>query len=175
MLEADLVFFVGSHTGSQVTHSWTVPPIGTPAIQLDVNAEELGKTYPTQATLHGDAKTALRQLIEAADGSTAASRSEWGSRAQQLVQEYREKYAPLQDSAQEPIRPERICRELTQHMPSDTILVADTGHAGMWAGGMIDLNKPGQDFIRGGGVVGVGAVGGTGGEAGGAGAAGGAV
>ena len=33
--EADLVFFIGSHTGGQVTHEWRIPPQGTPIVQLD--------------------------------------------------------------------------------------------------------------------------------------------
>ena len=34
------------------------------------------------------------------------------------------------------IRPERICRELTQLMPPDTLLVSEIGHSGMWTGGI---------------------------------------
>ena len=34
--EADLVFFIGSHTGGQVTTGWKVPALGTPVIQLDI-------------------------------------------------------------------------------------------------------------------------------------------
>ena len=33
-------------------------------------------------------------------------------------------------------------------LPSDTLLVSDTGHAGIWTGTMIDLNHAGQDYIR---------------------------
>ena len=40
--EADLVFFIGSHTGGQVTNGYSIPPQGTPVIQLDINPEELG-------------------------------------------------------------------------------------------------------------------------------------
>ena len=43
--EADLVFFVGSHTGSQVTHSWRFPQQGTTVIQLDIDPTELGRNY----------------------------------------------------------------------------------------------------------------------------------
>ena len=39
--EADLVFFIASHTGGQVTHDWCIPPMGTPVIQLDINPAEL--------------------------------------------------------------------------------------------------------------------------------------
>ena len=36
---ADLVFFIGSHSGGQVTNGWQIPKLGTPTIQLDINPE----------------------------------------------------------------------------------------------------------------------------------------
>ena len=30
------MFFIGSHTGGQVTNNWMFPPIGTRVIQLDI-------------------------------------------------------------------------------------------------------------------------------------------
>src|SRR5262249_3812311 len=53
-----------------------------------------------------------------------------------------------------PIRPERICAELTRHVPDDAIVVADTGHAGMWMGGFYDLRTPKQSYIRSAGHLG---------------------
>jgi acetolactate synthase-1/2/3 large subunit len=156
VLEADLVFFVGSHTGSQVTHSWQVPPLGTPVIQLDINPEELGRHYPNDVSLLGDAKVALRQLIDASDASTAAKRGQWLARAKNLACQWRDEFAPLMNSDAVPIRPERICRELTELMPEDTLLVSETGHSGMWTGGMIDLTRPGQGYIRAAGSLGWG-------------------
>ncbi|MBO0748428.1 MAG: thiamine pyrophosphate-binding protein, partial [Acidimicrobiaceae bacterium] len=46
LLEADLVFFVGSKAGSQVTFNWQVPPVGTQVIQLDIEPAEIGRHYP---------------------------------------------------------------------------------------------------------------------------------
>ena len=85
--EADLVFFVGSHAGGQVTTNWQVPRPGVAAIQLDIDPEEIGRNYPLQAALLGDAKVTLQKLI-AAVGSPR-SRGEWLGRAQSLVREYR--------------------------------------------------------------------------------------
>ncbi len=53
LCEADLVFFIGSHTGGQVTNNYVIPPQGTPVIQLDINAEEIGRNYPIQVGLMG--------------------------------------------------------------------------------------------------------------------------
>ena len=44
--EADLVFFIGSHAGGQVTHNWKIPAEGTKVIQLDIDPLELGRNYP---------------------------------------------------------------------------------------------------------------------------------
>jgi acetolactate synthase-1/2/3 large subunit len=155
-LEADLVLFVGSHTGSQLTFDWQVPPPETPVIQLDVDPEELGRHYPNRVSLLGDAKTVLGQLIDASDASTAALRQQWVKRAQTMVSQWREEFAPLMNSDAVPIRPERLCKELGELMPPDTLLVSETGHSGMWTGGMIDLNEPGQGFIRAAGSLGWG-------------------
>jgi acetolactate synthase-1/2/3 large subunit len=46
------------------------------------------------------------------------------------------------------MRPERMCHELSKHLPDDAIVVVDTGHAGMWMGGMYDLKSPTQSYMR---------------------------
>jgi acetolactate synthase-1/2/3 large subunit len=46
------------------------------------------------------------------------------------------------------MRPERVCREITEALPENGVVVCDTGHSGIWAGTMIDFTKPGQRLIR---------------------------
>ena len=144
--EADLVLFVGSHTGSQVTNDWEIPPVGTPVIQIDIDPSELGRSYPTRAALQGDAKVTLRRLIEALE--PMGPRPQWGDRVRQLVGEWRAEAEPLLNSDASPIRPERICKELTEYLPSDALVVSDTGHSGIWTGTMLDLRSPEQSYIR---------------------------
>jgi acetolactate synthase-1/2/3 large subunit len=144
--EADLVFFVGSHTGGQVTHNWQIPRPDTPVIQLDIDPEELGRNYPNQVSLLGDAKVSLQRLIEAA--RPGARRDEWLGRVQTLVREWRQEVAPLASSDAVPMRPERICAEISEFLPPDAVIVADTGHAGIWTGAMIQLKHATQRFIR---------------------------
>ena len=59
--EADLVFFVGCSAGDQVTKNWTLPPVGSPVIQLDIDPAEIGRNYPGTIGILGDARTALRR------------------------------------------------------------------------------------------------------------------
>ena len=118
--EADLVVYIGSHTGSQVTNEWTVPAPGTPVVQIDIDASELGRSYPAEATLQGDARSSMRKLMEVME--PMGTRAEWVGRAQELVREWREEVAPLANSDSVPIRPERLCKELTDYLPSDCLL-----------------------------------------------------
>ena len=156
VLAADLVFFVGSHTGSQVTAKWQVPRPGTTVLQLDIQPEELGRHYPNHISLWGDAKLGLRDLLEVSDASTASLRRNWVDQVQALARTWRAEVAPQMESDAVPIRPERLCRELSRHLPADTLVVSDTGHAGMWTGAMLDLNRPGQGYIRAAGSLGWG-------------------
>jgi acetolactate synthase-1/2/3 large subunit len=160
LLEADLVLFVGSKTGNQVTLKWQVPPLSTKVIQLDIDANEIGRHYPDTLGVLGDAKLGLAELASAlapADSNTGAGdRADWARRAADLVRSWRAQWAEPMASDQVPIRPERLCAELTAHLPDDALLVSDTGHSGMWTGGMVDLRHPGQGYIRAAGSLGWG-------------------
>ncbi|MFC2021224.1 thiamine pyrophosphate-binding protein [Chloroflexota bacterium] len=150
--EADLVLFIGSHTGSQVTLDWQVPPTGTPVIQIDIDPLELGRHYPTMVSLLGDARVTVRRLIEAVEPVQSAT--EWLQRVHQLVDEWRREVTPMRNSDTSPIRPERICKELTELLPSDALLVSDTGHSGIWTGTMLELKQSGQSYIPAAGSLG---------------------
>ena len=136
---ADLVCFIGSETGGMTTHFWAVPKIGTPAIQIDIEPEALGRNYPLQASVLGDAKAVLAAMLASADKSSAAKRAAWVKEIATLRGDWYAKYKNDLESDAVPIHPARICGELTKHVPDDAIVVVDTGHAGMWMGGMYDL------------------------------------
>jgi acetolactate synthase-1/2/3 large subunit len=156
LAEADLVFFVGSHTGGQVTNNWMFPPAGTTVIQLDIDPEELGRNYPNVVSILGDAKVSLRRMIDAAPPKPSESRASWVKRVQQIVAEWRAENAPMRNSDAAPIRPERVCKEISDALPPDGIVVSDTGHAGIWTARMIELKHPGQRYFRTAGSLGWG-------------------
>jgi len=151
---ADLVCFVGTETGGMTTHFWAAPRIGTPAIQIDIDPEAIGRNYPVLAGLNGDAKVTLAAMLAAADRSSAGKRKAWVEEAQGMCRQWSAKYRSALASDAVPIRPERICAELSRHVPDDGIVVVDTGHAGMWMGGMYDLTSPRQSYMRSAGHLG---------------------
>ncbi len=146
--EADLVCYVGSATGGMTTHFWQVPPIGKPVIQIDIDPTVLGRNYPLQAAVLGDAKATMGRMLEHADKSSASRRQSWIKQAAGIVKDWQTEYSNLLSSEAMPIRPERICHELSKNLPNDAVVVVDTGHAGMWMGGMFDIRSPEQSFMR---------------------------
>jgi acetolactate synthase-1/2/3 large subunit len=152
--EADTVCFVGTEAGSMTTHFWAVPKVGVAAVQIDIEPQALGRNYPLKAAVMGDAKVALARMLAHANADTSGRRKAWIERAGAICGEWREKYRAALESDAVPIRPERICAELTRHTPDNAIVVVDTGHAGMWMGGMFDLRAPSQSFMRSAGHLG---------------------
>jgi acetolactate synthase-1/2/3 large subunit len=88
------------------------------------------------------------------DKTTAARRQKWIEQVKTLKMEWAAKYQPLLTSDAVPMNPARICGDLTKLMPDDAIVVVDTGHAGMWMGGLYDLRTPQQSYMRSAGHLG---------------------
>jgi acetolactate synthase-1/2/3 large subunit len=145
--ESDLIFFIGSHTGSQITNNWRLPRKGTTIIQLDINPAELGRSFPIQIGLMGDVKATLTKILNNISQKKEIH-TDWIKRIQNLVNEWKNEVAPLLKSDTIPIRPERLSNELTKSLPNDAILVSDTGHSGIWTGTMMDLKHEEQSYIR---------------------------
>jgi acetolactate synthase-1/2/3 large subunit len=149
---ADMVLFVGCDTGDQVTLNWTVPPIDTKIVQIEADPLEIGRSYPNTTGILGDPKASLARLIEivgrpARDGSYAEE-------AARIVADWRAGMAALIEKNTAPIAVERLCAEVTRALPSDGVLVADTGYSGIWTGTMIELNGARQTYLRAAGSLG---------------------
>ena len=151
--QADLVCFIGSTTGSMTTHFWQVPPSEVTAIQIDIDPEVTGRNYPLRVAINADARVALAAILEGA-GPTRASREEWLATGRVEVAAWRREHLAQLESDAVPIRPERVCSELTALVPDDACVVVDTGHAGMWMGGMFDTRTPDQRYLRSAGHLG---------------------
>jgi acetolactate synthase-1/2/3 large subunit len=147
---ADLACFIGTSAGGMTTHAWAVPKIGVPAVQIDIEPETIGRNYPLKAGVLGDAKVCLSMMLQ----SSKPRKTRWSEEVRKICDEWRQKYKAALGSDAVPIRPERICAELSKHVPDDAIVLSDTGHAGMWMGGMYDTRTLSQSFLRSAGHLG---------------------
>ena len=144
---ADLIVFVGSQAGGQVTHFWQLPAAGTPIVQIDINRLMIGRNYPNTLPVVADAKLALAGLLALAP-KTPPARSAWLAQLQAFKDAWRKQADAYSTGNRNPMRPEEIAAELTAALPQDGILVSDTGHSGMWTAQMVEFRHPDQRYIR---------------------------
>ena len=158
MRQADVVLAVGTAFGEADCSSWkpehTFDIPRTQLVQIDIDPVEVGKIYPVEVGLVADAKTALRQLIEALRGHTPSAdevqrrvdgldrrRSSWD---QEIA-------ATKRDNGQ-PIHPARLLAEIAAVAPRDAIYVTDVGWNKNGAGQQLATYGPGQ-FLTSGGLA----------------------
>ncbi|MGB2887719.1 MAG: thiamine pyrophosphate-binding protein [Candidatus Acidiferrales bacterium] len=154
LARADIVLFVGSQTGGQVTHSWRFPSPQARVIQIGIDPSDLGRNYPNAVSLLGDVKVALRALLGESAQDKSEQRDSWISEVKLEVNEWRTSVQPLRNSDAVPMRPERLLKELSDWLPDDAIVACDTGHAGMWAAQQLWMDSKRWEFIRAAGSLG---------------------
>ena len=129
--EADLVFFIGTRTGSTTTAGWTLPDrSNAPAsVHLDVSSKEIGNTYPASATLQGDAKVTLKDVLAAIETPARMKTAAKGrlARLDEQKRTYFNKIALDARSDAQPIKPQRLVATMRDLLDDETIIVADPG------------------------------------------------
>lgn len=151
MREADVVLSVGCRFSSWMWDGHVPATPGPPQqelIQVDRDADMIGRMIPVSVPIAGDAKVVLRQLLEAVEGRTAAAPadSEW---VRGLVEEYREHRAKLDALAAqelEPMHPATLARELGEWLPEDALVVYDGGHTTFWSNEFTPATEPRTRF-----------------------------
>ncbi|MHB1318924.1 MAG: thiamine pyrophosphate-binding protein, partial [Anaerolineae bacterium] len=98
-------------------------------IQVDIDATEIGKNYPVDIALLGDAPTLLRDLVDAAADMDlrGPDRDLEGLRAET---EYFCESAMRADDV--PIKPQRAMAEIREALPDDALVFTDIGNSLTW-------------------------------------------
>jgi acetolactate synthase-1/2/3 large subunit len=149
--DADLVIFAGSNTSDHTTANYTMPRPGTPIVQIDQDPIEIGRNYAGTIGILADVGAGMEALAAAC---APGQHGDWLGHSQKYVDEWRAQVETARSSEQVPLRPERVCGELTEVLPRDAILVADTGYAALWTGTLVYLRHPTQQYVRAAGSLG---------------------
>lgn len=149
--EADLVLVVGAQLSDQNTHAWRIPTARQAVVQIDADPGEAGRNYPHALPVLADPRLGLEALAPLLAGH--AGDEAFARRAALAMEAWRREAAPLRASDATPIKVERLCAEITQALPDDGVLVADTGYAAIWSGTHIEM-KDTQTYLRAAGSLG---------------------
>ena len=164
---SDCILVVGCKLGEIATKRYTIPRPGIPIIHLDIHPEEISRWAKTDIRLWGDARESLNELREALSSTSENTRKERSSYINELIEgknKWRADVNTRLTSNEEPVNMARLCHELNNVLPADSILVADGGFAAHWTGLLYDTKKLGRGFIvdRGMASIGYGVAGGIG-------------
>ena len=123
--QADLIMFIGCRAGSVTTERRRHPAPGqSKIIHLDVDPAVPGVNYPADAALIGDAKLGLTMLNQALANT---KRPLDAAQIEAAKEQKFAKFQALAESAERPIKPERVVAELGRALDPDAIVVVDAG------------------------------------------------
>ncbi len=156
---ADCFLVVGCKLGEIATKRYDLLPSGVPLIHLDVLEEELGRTTRAEVSLWGDAQAGLDDLAsELADSAAQQKqdRAEYAAEIPVRMKKWTDEAADRLHSKEKPINMGRVMQELNNHMPADSVLVADGGFAGHWTGLLYNTKKAGRTYVPDRGLASIG-------------------
>jgi len=144
---ADLILAVGTRLAEANSSSWderytfAIPP--TRLIHVDLDPAEIGRNFPTELGVVADAKLALGALAVAARGRAHRKRDGLRHEIAEARRAFAASWRDQWESAQYPLRPERILSELRKAVPEDGFIVTDVGWNKNGVGQQFPITVPG--------------------------------
>ena len=157
---ADLILAIGTGFAEADCSSWNpkftfaIPP--TRLVQIDADPQEIGKIYPVEVGIVGDAKLTLQALIARVgalqSSASSPARSARLAEIATLKSAWAKELAAGQQNDDTPIHPARLLRDLGRLAPADAIFVTDVGWNKNGAGQQLPTERP-LSFITSGGMA----------------------
>jgi acetolactate synthase-1/2/3 large subunit len=133
--KADAVLAVGTRFDELSTFQWKLQiPEGCKLIHIDIDEAQIGKIYPPDVGITGDAKTVLRQLLDELKPRGIAERASRASEFAEVKRKPREQRQGTKGLA--------YMEALADAMPSDAIALPDTTITAAWTGRYLPVYKP---------------------------------
>jgi pyruvate dehydrogenase (quinone) len=116
--------------GSSFPYSQFLPEFDQArAVEIDIDGKFIGMRYPYEENLVGDATATLRALIPLLEQKTDRS---WRETIEADVTDWWKVMEAEAMVESDPINPLRLFSELSQRLPADAIVTADSGSAANW-------------------------------------------
>jgi pyruvate dehydrogenase (quinone) len=126
MRDCDTLLIVGS----SFPYSQFLPNFGAArAVQIDLDPGLIGMRYPTEVSLVGDAKATLTALLPRLARKEDRS---WQQTVEQNVARWWETMRRQAMVDAKPVNPMRVVWELSERLPDDAIVTADSGSVANW-------------------------------------------
>lgn len=104
-------------------------PENAKTIQIDIDPIQIGKRYPVNVGLAGEAGKTLEWLREHIEYKENRSFLE---KSQERIKDWRNKLERQEENNSIPIKPQRVIHELRKVVPDDAVLSVDVGNVTVW-------------------------------------------
>ncbi|HKA44183.1 MAG TPA: thiamine pyrophosphate-binding protein, partial [Burkholderiales bacterium] len=127
---ADVVLALGSRLNQNSTH-WNYSTVNpqTRIVQVDIDVQEVGRNYPVEVGIVGDAKAVAQQLLEALRPAKHDKRSAWRAEIAALAARRKARLVEEHSLKGNPMMPQRVYPELRKVLPKDCMVTLDAGVA----------------------------------------------
>lgn len=157
----DVLLAIGTIFHMYTTNAWADDFGGDKLIQIDIDPTEIGKNYPINVGIVGDARYVLQDLLDSV--KTLISKMDPSrrreledlrkERAHEILKikgetKYYQEPQMLSDAT--PIKPQRALKELRDFLDKDAILLCDAGNNLTWTERYVQSYLPKTFFVDGG-------------------------
>ncbi len=147
--QVDVLVIIGTSLGEFQTHGWD-PRLAynRTVIQIDIDPLEIGKNYPVDMSVVGDAKAVLEALAEALAPLVPKTPGYSFRVLERMRAEVGRYYnaEDLQGQAQL-LKPQALIAKMNEVLPDETLVFVDNGNSLSWIGQYYEARQPGTVFL----------------------------
>ena len=140
----DFVLMLGARYGLFTGGRQSIVPPSARVIQVDVEAEELGRGGRADLRIAADCREALRALTDAARSRAWPDRGAWIQNANSAANAARMMFSGALDPSRTTIHPYRVAAEVAGMTAERGVLSVDGGDTFVWAELALEARRPGR-------------------------------
>jgi thiamine pyrophosphate-dependent acetolactate synthase large subunit-like protein len=140
---ADVILAAGTRLSQSTTfYDNRFIPADARIVQIEIDPEEIGRNYPVEVGIEGDARAVLEDLLERARDAEPRPNQEWVSDIHDWSARRQERLESEERLSTMPMKPQRAYAELRKVMPRDAIIGLDAGLAPNFGQDRLNFYQP---------------------------------
>jgi len=145
LARADVILAAGCRFASLSTRRWSNINPNAILIHVDIDPGNIGRNYPANISIVGDAGRVLERMLEEAGRMKTENqkRREWLEFLNSAKERWREsRWFAEGRSEDSSLKPQRVCMEIRRLLDRGTVFALDAGNNKLWASTFLEIYEP---------------------------------